>query len=79
MCTTWPFMYYKGFTRAFLAGERVPSSELFSSDSAAVNKLAGGKHIIMIHDGVRLPNVGSICGTDNALMALACGYPMEND
>jgi hypothetical protein len=56
----------------------VPSRELLSSDSAAVDKLAQGKRIIMIH-GVRLPNVGSICGTDNALMALACGYPMENE
>jgi hypothetical protein len=43
-----PFMYYKGFTRAFLAGEMVLSSELLSSGGAAVDELARGKRIIMI-------------------------------
>lgn len=69
-----PVVYFKGFTRAFLAGETESSTGLLSSGGAAVDELARGKKLIMI-DGVGFPSVGSICGTDNASMALACGYP----
>ena len=73
-----PIVYYKGFTRAFLAGETESSSELLASAAAAVDKLAQGKRVIMI-DGVGFPSVGSICGTDNTSVARACGYPTIND
>lgn len=71
-----PVVYFKGFTRAFLAGETGSSSELLASGGEAVDELAQGKRLIMI-DGVGFPSVGSICGTDNASMALACGYPVD--
>jgi len=71
-----PVVYFKGFTRAFLAGETESSDELLASGGAAVDELARGKRLIMI-DGVGFPSVGSICGTDNASMALACGYPVD--
>ena len=34
---------------------------------------------IIIIDGVGYPAVGSICGTDNADVARACGYPYKGD
>jgi hypothetical protein len=73
-----PVVYYKGFTRAFLAGETESSSELLASAAAAVDELAQDKRVIMI-DGVGFPSVGSICGTDGASVARACGYPTIND
>ncbi len=68
-----PIVYYKGFTRAFLAGETESSAELLAKASDAVDRIARGKRIILI-DGVGFPAVGSICGTDNAAVARACGY-----
>jgi hypothetical protein len=73
-----PVVYYKGFTRAFLFGETESSSELLTSAAAAVDELAQGKRVIMI-DGVGFPSVGSICGTDGASVARACGYPTNNN
>jgi len=69
-----PVVYFKGFTRAFLAGETESSSQLLASGGTAVDELARGKRLVMI-DGVGFPSVGSICGTDNVSMARACGYP----
>lgn len=73
-----PIVYYKGFTRAFLAGETESSRELLASAAAAVDELAQGKRVVLI-DGVGFPSVGSICGTDNTSVARACGYPTTND
>jgi len=66
-----PIVYYKGFTRAFLAGETESSEELLALARDAVNDIAKGKKVILI-DGVGFPAVGSICGTDNAAVARAC-------
>lgn len=41
----------------------------------AVDKIAHGKQVVII-DGVGFPAVGSICGTDNASVARASGYPI---
>ena len=71
-----PIVYYRGFTRAFLAGETETSEELLAKVEEAVDKLARGKRIVIV-DGVGFPAVGSICGTDNASVARASGYPSE--
>jgi AAA domain len=68
-----PLVYYRGFTRAFLAGETGSSDELLLSCVRAVDRVARGKDIVLV-DGVGFPAVGSICGTDNATVARACGY-----
>lgn len=72
-----PLVYYRGFTRAFLAGETAPTEKLLEACGAAVDRLARGKRVILM-DGVGFPAVGSICGTDNAAVALACSYPLAN-
>ena len=68
-----PIVYYKGFTRAYLAGETDTSEQLLDLAREAVATLAPGKRILLI-DGVGFPAVGSICGTDNASVARACGH-----
>lgn len=69
-----PIVFYRGFTRAFLAGEAAESSaQMLDRVAASVNELAAGKRVIVI-DGVGYPAVGSICGVDNASVAIACGY-----
>jgi dethiobiotin synthetase len=68
-----PVVFYKGFTRAFLAGESESSEKMLEKITVAVNQLAIGKRVVVI-DGVGYPAVGSICGTDNASVAKACGY-----
>ena len=68
-----PIVYYKGFTRAYLAGETDTSEQLLGLAREAVATLAPGKRILLI-DGVGFPAVGSICGTDNASIARACGH-----
>lgn len=73
-----PIVYYKGFTRAFLAGETESTPELLAKASEAVDRIARGKRVILI-DGVGFPAVGSICGTDNAAVACACGYRTKRD
>jgi hypothetical protein len=72
-----PVVYYRGFTRAFLAGQTESSEELLKKVEHAVDTLAKDKNVIII-DGVGFPAVGSICGTDNASVALASGYPAYN-
>ena len=69
-----PVVYYRGFTRAFLAGNTESTSELLSNVSETVDRLAIGKRVVII-DGVGFPAVGSICGTDNASVARSSGYP----
>ena len=69
-----PIVYYRGFTRAFLAGETESSSALLQNASRAVDELAKGKDVVIV-DGVGFPAVGSICGTDNASVAIASSYP----
>lgn len=73
-----PIVYYRGFTRAFLAGETETSEELLAKVEDAVDKLAQGKRVVIV-DGVGFPAVGSICGTDNASVARASGYPSEEE
>lgn len=71
-----PLVYYRGFTRAFLAGETPSSEELLEICARAVDRIARGKRIVLV-DGVGFPAVGSICGTDNANVLNACSYPMD--
>ena len=74
-----PLVYYRGFTRAFLAGlTGETTSQLLQKCGNAVDRLARGKRVILI-DGVGFPAVGSICGTDNAQVARACAYPMDHN
>lgn len=70
-----PIVYYQGFTREFLAGRvSETSSQMLQRVSETVDTLARKKRILII-DGVGYPAVGSICGTSNAHIAMACGYP----
>lgn len=71
-----PLVYYRGFTRAFLSGETEDTATLLDKCAAAVDRLARGKKVVLI-DGVGFPAVGSICGTDNASVAKACGSPID--
>ena len=77
-CPIGPLLYYKGFTRAFLQGQTENSDELLQKCASAVDTIAQGKKIVII-DGVGYPAVGSICGTDNAQVAKACGYLSTSD
>jgi dethiobiotin synthetase len=72
-----PIVYYRGFTRAFLAGDTESPSQLLAKVQVEVDKLAVGRHVVLI-DGVGFPAVGSICGTDNATVARTCGYPKSD-
>ena len=69
-----PIVYYRGFTRAFLAQETESTETLLGYVSRDVDQIARGKRVVII-DGVGFPAVGSICGTDNASVARASGYP----
>lgn len=69
-----PIIYYRGFTRAYLAGETLSTKILLQLCQRAVDHISITKKIIFI-DGVGFPAVGSICGTDNATVAIVCGYP----
>lgn len=71
-----PLVYYRGFTRAFLAGEAGSTAEWLNRCAKAVDRIARGKRIVLV-DGVGFPAVGSICGTSNAAVAMACGYPLN--
>uniref|UniRef100_A0A7S4JPS6 DRTGG domain-containing protein n=1 Tax=Odontella aurita TaxID=265563 RepID=A0A7S4JPS6_9STRA len=70
-----PIVFYKGFTRAFLAGETHTTDEFLEQAGNAVDNIAKSKRVVLI-DGVGYPAVGSICGTDNAAVAAACGIPL---
>jgi len=69
-----PLVYYRGFTRAFLAGETDSTEQLLEACGNAVDRIARSKRVVLV-DGVGFPAVGSICGTDNASVARACSYP----
>lgn len=73
-----PLVYYRGFTRAFLAGETATTEQLLTDCGLAVDEVAKGKKVVLV-DGVGFPAVGSICGTDNASVSRACGYPAGVD
>jgi hypothetical protein len=72
-----PLVYYRGFTRAFLAGETGTGESLLAKCARAVDRLARGKDVVLV-DGVGFPAVGSICQTDNASVAKACSYPTQD-
>lgn len=65
-----PLVYYRGFTRAFLAQPSSHDSYL-QACARAVDRLGRGKRLVIL-DGVGFPAVGSICGTSNAAVADAC-------
>ncbi|MGK3741867.1 MAG: dethiobiotin synthetase [Bacillariaceae sp.] len=69
-----PVVYYRGFTRAFLAGQTSSTDDMLQKVEHAVDKLSIGKDVVVV-DGVGFPAVGSICGTDNASVAMASSYP----
>ncbi|GAX24323.1 hypothetical protein FisN_4Lh439 [Fistulifera solaris] len=73
-----PLVYYRGFTRAFLAGETQSTEELLDMCGRSVDRIAVGKRVVLV-DGVGFPAVGSICGTDNASVLKACSYPVLNE
>lgn len=73
-----PLVYYRGFTRAFLAGETDSTEQLLEAVGRAVDRVARGKRVVLV-DGVGFPAVGSICGTDNASVLKACSYPTRMD
>ena len=60
-----PIVYYKGFTREYLAGNVESLETMLNNVSKRVDELCVGKKIVII-DGVGYPAVGSICGTCNA-------------
>lgn len=73
-----PIVYYKGFTRAFLRGEvGYTEEELLEMAARAVDDVCEGKKVVVV-DGVGYPAVGSITGTDNASVAVACGRPFDD-
>jgi len=71
-----PIVFYKGFTRAFLAGETETSQEMLENVSITVHEISRRKRVVIV-DGVGYPAVGSICGMDNAAIAAASGYSKE--
>lgn len=77
-CPVGPLVYYKGFTRSFLKGEVQGSDYWLNEIQTKVDAIAKGKQVVLI-DGVGYPAVGSICGTDNADVAAACGYPSREN
>jgi len=70
-----PVVFYKGFTRAFLAGDfgsppSAAAAALLASAASAVDALAAGRKVVLV-DGVGYAAVGSICGVSNAAVAAA--------
>ena len=70
-----PVVFYKGFTRAFLAGETEPIESLLNSIRQAVDEISVGKKLTII-DGVGYPSVGSICSISNADVARYLNVPV---
>ena len=54
-----------------------PSFNIPQLDSIS-SRIGMSRKRVLIIDGVGYPAVGSICGTDNADVARACGYPIWN-
>ncbi len=74
-CSIGPVVFYKGFTRAYLAGETESSTELLTSVLKAVNSISVNKRLTII-DGVGYPSVGSICSISNAHVAKFINTPV---
>jgi dethiobiotin synthetase len=70
-----PVVFYKGFTRAFLANETEDSQTLVQRAVAAVRELKARKKFVLV-DGVGYPAVGSICGISNAHVASVLQAPV---
>lgn len=70
-----PVVFYKGFTRAYLAGETGPAESLLEEAKAAVEDIAQGKLFTLV-DGVGYPSVGSICNLSNADVAKKLDAPV---
>mmetsp|Transcript_10132 Transcript_10132/g.16643 ORF Transcript_10132/g.16643 Transcript_10132/m.16643 type:complete len:526 (-) Transcript_10132:274-1851(-) len=70
-----PVVFYKGFTRAYLAGETEPAHNLIEQAREAVETIGRGKRFVLV-DGVGYPSVGSICGISNAHVARALNSPV---
>ena len=70
-----PVVFYKGFTRAYLAGETESSYELLNNIQKAVNSISINKRLTII-DGVGYPSVGSICSISNANVAKCLHSPV---
>lgn len=70
-----PVVFYKGFTRAFLAGETESSHTLLEKVAQAVIDISHDALFTLI-DGVGYPSVGSICSLSNAHVAAALNAPV---
>lgn len=70
-----PVVFYKGFTRAFLAGETDSAEILLQKICTAVDEIGKGKKLVIV-DGVGYPSVGSICCISNADVARALNCPV---
>jgi dethiobiotin synthetase len=70
-----PVVFYKGFTRAYLAGETASADVMLQQCREAVEQISKGKTFVLV-DGVGYPSVGSICNISNADVAKALGAPV---
>lgn len=70
-----PVVFFKGFTRAFLAGETPSGDELVSAAVSGVMSIKKRRKFVLV-DGVGYPAVGSICGISNASTAAALKAPV---
>lgn len=69
-----PVVFYKGFTRAFLAGETTSSATLLAQIREAVHQTGQGSRLQLV-DGVGYPAVGAICGVCNGKVASTLDAP----
>ena len=74
-CGIGPIVFYKGFTRAYLAGETDSAEAMLMKVREAVRAIGKGKWLVLV-DGVGYPSVGSICNVSNADVAKALGCPV---
>ena len=70
-----PLVFFKGFTRDFLAGNQGTSQEWIAAIAAAVDAVAFGKAFLIV-DGVGFPAVGSVVGVSNVEVAKASRAPV---
>lgn len=70
-----PVVFFKGFTRAYLAGETPSGDELVSAAVSSVMSIKKRRKFVLV-DGVGYPAVGSICGISNANTAAALKAPV---
>ena len=67
-----PLVFFKGFTRDFLAGNQGTSQEWIAAIAAAVDAVAFGKAFLI----VGFPAVGSVVGVSNVEVAKASRAPV---